>query len=89
MARRPAISRLKHHERGRWKNNRAENSRQPTQRQERKMQRFKSAGSAQKFLSIHGAVYNTFNFQHHLTSAQTHRLFGAAMSTWQAAFAAA
>src|SRR5712664_69209 len=31
----------KHHERGRWKNNRAENSHQPTRR-ERKMQGFKS-----------------------------------------------
>jgi transposase-like protein len=30
------------HERGRWKNNRAENSHQPTRRRERKMQRFKS-----------------------------------------------
>src|SRR5271155_596559 len=46
------------HERGRWKNNRAENSHQPTRRRERKMQRFKSAGSAQKFLSAHAAVYN-------------------------------
>jgi putative transposase len=35
------------HERGRWKNNRAENSHQPTRRRERKMQRFKSARSAQ------------------------------------------
>ncbi len=34
------------HERGRWKNNRAENSHLPTRRRERKMQRFKSAGSA-------------------------------------------
>jgi putative transposase len=33
------------HERGRWKNNRAENSHQPTRRRERKMQRFKSPGS--------------------------------------------
>ena len=30
------------HDRGRWKNNRAENSHQPTRRRERKMQRFKS-----------------------------------------------
>ena len=39
------------HECGRWNNNRAENSHQPTRRRERKMQRFKSPGSAQKFLS--------------------------------------
>src|SRR3984893_11971582 len=50
-------------ERGRWKNNRAENSHQPTRRRERKMQRFKSPGSAQKFLSTHAAVYNIFNVQ--------------------------
>ena len=40
----------RHHERGRWKNNRAENSHQPTRRRERKMAGFKSPGSAQKFL---------------------------------------
>ena len=32
------------HERGRWKNNRAENSHQPTRRRERKMQRFQESG---------------------------------------------
>jgi putative transposase len=32
----------KHHERGRWSNNRAENSHQPTRRRERKMQGFES-----------------------------------------------
>ena len=78
------------HERGRWKNNRVENSHQPTRRRERKMQRFKSPGSAQKFLSTHAAVYNTFNVQRHLTSAQTHRtLRAAAMDTWRTAVAAA
>ena len=66
------------------------NSHQPTRRRERKMQRFKSPGSAQKFLSTHAAVYNTFNVQHHLISAQTHRtLRGVAMTTWRTAVAAA
>ena len=76
--------------RGRWKNNRAENSHQPTRRRERKMQRFKSPGSAQNFLSAHAASYNTFNFQSHLTSAQTYRaLRAAAMTMWRTAVAAA
>ena len=57
------------HERGKGKNNRAENSHQPTRRRELKLQRFKSAGSAQRFLSMHAAVFNTFNVQRHLTSA--------------------
>jgi hypothetical protein len=66
-----------------------ENSHQPTRRRERKMQRFKSPGSAQKFLSTRAAVHNTFNVQRHLTSAQTHRaLRNAAMTTWRNAVAA-
>jgi transposase-like protein len=72
----------KRHERGRWHNNRAENSHQPTRRRERKMQGFKSVGSAQRFLSVHAATQNTFNVQRHLTSARTHRAFRAsAMQT--------
>src|SRR5580692_5274710 len=47
------------HEQGVRKNNRVENSHQPTRRRERKMQRFKSPGSAQRFLSIHAVVQNT------------------------------
>ena len=78
------------HEQGVRKNNRAENSHQPTRRRERKMQRFKSPGSAQRFLSIHAAVLNTFNVQRHLISAQTHRVLrAAAMSTWREVVAAA
>jgi putative transposase len=42
--------------------------------------------SAQRFLSVHGAVYNNFNVQRHLTSAKTHRAFrAAAMQTWHEA----
>jgi hypothetical protein len=80
----------KRHERGRWRNNRAENSHQPTRRRERKMQGFKSVGSAQRFLSTHAATYNTFNVQRHLTSARTHRAFRAsAMQAWREVVAAA
>lgn len=32
------------------------------------MQRFKSQGQAQKFVSTHSAIYNTFNFQRYLSS---------------------
>jgi transposase-like protein len=64
-----------HHEQSLRENNRAENSHQPVRRRERKMQRFKSPGSAQLFLSIHAAVYNTFNIQRHLISRRTMRLF--------------
>jgi transposase-like protein len=78
------------HDRGRWRNNRAENSHQPTRRRERKMPGFKSTGSAQRFLSFHAASYNTFNAQRHLTSASTHRVFRAsAMRMWREVTAAA
>jgi putative transposase len=78
------------HRTGRWRNNRAENSHQPTRRRERKMQSFKSVGSAQRFLSTHATIYNTFNVQRHLISARTHRAFRAsAMQTWREVVAAA
>ena len=51
------------HEQGLRANNRPENSHQPLRRRERKMQGFKSAHSAQRFVSVHAAVYNTFNVQ--------------------------
>ncbi len=48
-----AIGLTAEHVRGLRANNRAENSHQPVRRRERKLQRFKSPGSAQRFLSIH------------------------------------
>jgi putative transposase len=77
------------HERGLRANNRAENSHQPVRRRERKMQRFKSAASAQCFLSIHAAVHNNFNLQRHLIFRSTLRVFRAKSAVqWQAAVSA-
>src|SRR5246127_3970321 len=78
------------HEQGLRKNNRAENSHQVVRRRERKLQRFKSARSAQCFLSMHAAVHNTFNFQRHLVSRSTLRIFRAeAAAQWSDSVAAA
>ena len=78
------------HEQGLRKNNRAENSHQAVRRRERKQQRFKSARSAQRFLSMHAAVHNNFNLQRHLISRSTLRIFRVeATAQWQGAVAAA
>ena len=77
------------HEQGQRRNNRAENSHQPTRRRERKMQRFKSPGSAQRFLSAHAAVHNAFNVERHLISRKTLKTCRvAAMEQWRGATAA-
>jgi putative transposase len=81
---------LARHEQGLRKNNRAENSHQVVRRREFKMLSFKSPASAQRFLSAHSAVHNTFNLQRHLISRRTLRLFRAeAVQQWQRATVAA
>jgi putative transposase len=74
------------HDRGLRANNRAENSHQPVRRRERKMQRFKSPGNAQRFLSVHAAVYNIFYHQRHLLDRPTFKhLRPLPLETWLAA----
>ena len=77
------------HLKGKRLNNRAENSHQSTRKRERKQQRFKSAKSAQKFLSTFTAFFNHFNIQRHLISRATMKSFRAdVLKSWQATVAA-
>ena len=70
-------------------NNRAEVSHQPTRRRERRMGRFKSPGSMQRFLSVHDAIYNHFNLQRHLISRRIlHQTRARAFAEWHQIVAA-
>ena len=61
------------HDTAQYANNRAELSHQPTRVRERGMRRFKSTWQAQRFLSVHAAVYKLFNLGLHLVSARHYR----------------
>jgi putative transposase len=57
------------HRQHRYLNNREENSHQPTRQRERRMQRFKSPGHAQRFLSAYGPIASHFRPRRHQLSA--------------------
>jgi putative transposase len=61
------------HRQHRYLNNRAENSHQPTRQRERRMQRFKSSGHAQRFLAAYGPIAQHFRPRRHLFTAQAYR----------------
>jgi putative transposase len=74
------------HTRRKRANNRAESSHVPVRRRERKLQGFKSPGSAQRLLSLHAATYNVFTVPRHLVSARTYYLLRAeAFEGWREA----
>jgi putative transposase len=62
------------HRQHRYLNNRAENSHQPTRQRERRMQRFKSAEHALRFLAAYGAIASHFRPRRHLFPAREYRL---------------
>jgi putative transposase len=57
----------------RYLNNRAENSHQPTRQRELRMQRFKSPGHAQRFLSAFGPLSQHFSPRRHRFAAPAYR----------------
>ena len=61
------------HRQPRYLNNRAENSHQPTRQRERRMQRFKSSGQAQRFLSAYGPISQHFRPRRHRFAASAYR----------------
>ena len=72
------------HNTDQYANNRAELSHEPTRLRERQMRRFKSAGQAQRFLAVHGAIGNLFRLGRHLMRASHYREFRSrAFSEWQ------
>ena len=76
------------HDTSQYANNRAELSHQPTRVRERGMRRFKSMQQAQRFLTVHAAVYNLFNLGRHLVSAKNYRFFRSrAFASWNCAVA--
>ncbi len=76
------------HDTSQYVNNRAELSHQPTRVRERVMRQFKSMRQAQRFLTVHAAVYNLFNLGRHLVSAKNYRFFRVrAFASWNRATA--
>jgi putative transposase len=70
------------HRQHRGLNNRAENSHQPTRRRERIMKRFKSAGQAQRFLSVHDQVGNLFRCPANFAAADHRNSRAHAFRVW-------
>jgi putative transposase len=83
VARRELLPQVEHRQ-SRYLNNRAENSHRPTRRRERQMQRFKSPGQAQHFLSAHAFIHGHFHPRRHLMAATAYRTIRSeAINVWR------
>jgi putative transposase len=71
-AKREVLPRVEHRQSG-YLNNRAENAHQPTHKRKRVMQRFKSPGHAQRFLSAFGPIREHFCPRRHRLRAEAYR----------------
>jgi putative transposase len=70
------------HRQHRGLNNRAENSHQPTRQREPIMKRFKSAGQAQRLLSVHDQVANLFHHPANSNAAERRQVRSQALIAW-------
>ena len=74
------------HVQQKYRNNRAENSHQPTRLREKVMRGFKSAGHAQRFLSAFGIITSHFRVGRHLFGANDYRaLMKSRFAVWEEA----
>jgi len=71
-ARREVLPSVEHRQHKR-RNNRAENSHQPTRERERRMRRFKSPGHAQRFRAAYGPLASHFRPRRHRRTAHDYR----------------
>jgi len=82
-AKREVLPSVEHRQHKR-RNNRAENSHQPTRERERRMRRFKSPGHAQRFLAAYGPIVGHFRPRRHRLTATVYRQHRhAAFATWR------
>jgi len=61
------------HDNCKYHNNWCASSHEPTRVREQKMRKLKSRAHAQRFLCMFSLVYNTFNSQRHLCSAEFYK----------------
>jgi putative transposase len=73
------------HRQHKRRNNRAENSHQPTRERERRMRRFKSPGHAQRFLAAYGPIIDHLRpRRHRLTAVAYRETRDERFATWRA-----